>query len=97
MFDILKSYSPIMNVKPVRYPAMLLITGDHDDRVVPSHSYKFLAELQHTAGPILDQRPLMMKVYKNAGHGGGKPTRLSKQQQLDIYSFISRVTGAEWI
>jgi prolyl oligopeptidase len=45
MFEILKSYSPIMNVKPVIYPAMLLITGDHDDRVVPSHSYKYLAEL----------------------------------------------------
>ncbi len=85
MYDYIKGYSPVHNVKEgVAYPATLVTTGDHDDRVVPAHSFKFAAELQAKAsGP----NPQMIRIETNAGHGAGVP--VSKQIELaaDIYGF----------
>lgn len=85
MFDYLLGYSPVHNVKPgVDYPATLITTGDHDDRVVPAHSFKFAAELQakHT-GP----NPVLIRIETNAGHGAGTPTSKTIEQYADIYGF----------
>ncbi|EGM78969.1 serine protease, S9A family peptidase [Rheinheimera sp. A13L] len=85
MYDYIKGYSPVHNVKEgVAYPATLVTTGDHDDRVVPAHSFKFAAELQAKAtGP----NPQMIRIETNAGHGAGVP--VSKQIELaaDIFGF----------
>jgi prolyl oligopeptidase len=85
MFDYIRGYSPVHNVKEgVAYPATLVTTGDHDDRVVPAHSFKFAAELQAKAtGP----NPQMIRIETNAGHGAGVP--VSKQIELaaDIFGF----------
>lgn len=56
-----------------QYPNMLVLTADHDDRVVPLHSYKFIAELQHTLGKALPETPMMIRIDSNSGHGAGKP------------------------
>lgn len=78
-FEYLFKYSPLHNVRPAlldkQFPAVLLLTGDHDDRVVPLHSFKFIAELQHVLGPKQDPaRPLVIRIETKAGHGAGKPT-----------------------
>ncbi|MFY8275153.1 prolyl oligopeptidase family serine peptidase [Pseudoalteromonas sp. SSDWG2] len=85
MFDYLKGYSPVHNVdEGVSYPATLITTGDHDDRVVPAHSYKFAAELQaKDAGA----NPVMIRIETNAGHGAGTPTSKIIEQYADIYGF----------
>ena len=85
MFEYLKGYSPVHNVKVgVNYPATLITTGDHDDRVVPAHSFKFAAELQekHT-GP----NPTLIRIETNAGHGAGTPVSKTIEQYADIYGF----------
>ncbi|WP_419571997.1 prolyl oligopeptidase family serine peptidase [Rheinheimera sp.] len=85
MFDYIKGYSPVHNVKQgVAYPATLVTTGDHDDRVVPAHSFKFAAELQAKAG---GSNPQLIRIETNAGHGAGVP--VSKQIELatDIIGF----------
>jgi len=85
MFEYLKGYSPVHNVKEgVDYPATLITTGDHDDRVVPAHSFKFAAELQekHT-GP----NPLMIRIETDAGHGAGTPVSKTIEQYVDIFGF----------
>ena len=72
-FGAIIKYSPYHNVREGgRYPAMLLMTGDHDDRVVPLHSFKMAAALQHAASPR--SAPLLLRVEVKAGHGAGKPT-----------------------
>ncbi len=70
-FEYLIKYSPLQNIRPgTKYPATLITTGDHDDRVVPGHSFKFAATLQAAqAGPA----PILIRVETKAGHGGGKP------------------------
>ncbi|CAM9968560.1 unnamed protein product, partial [Hapterophycus canaliculatus] len=75
-FKTLRAYSPIHNVKPDSppYPAVLLTTGDHDDRVCPLHSFKYAAELQHTIGSRPGEKPLLIRIDRDSGHGGGKPT-----------------------
>ncbi|MCM2679933.1 prolyl oligopeptidase family serine peptidase [Echinimonas agarilytica] len=85
MFNYLLGYSPVQNVKSgEHYPATLITTGDHDDRVVPAHSFKFAAELQDKqAGP----NPVMIRIETNAGHGAGTPTSKIIEQYADIFGF----------
>ena len=85
MFEYLKNYSPVHNVKPgVAYPATMVTTGDHDDRVVPAHSFKFAAELQkHQVG----NNPTLIRIETNAGHGAGTPTSKRIEQAADIFAF----------
>jgi len=85
MFDYLKAYSPVHNVKPgVQYPATMVTTGDHDDRVVPAHSFKFAAELQSKQAGT---NPTLIRIETNAGHGAGTPTSKTIEQYADIYGF----------
>lgn len=85
MFEYLKRYSPVHNVKAgVKYPATLVTTGDHDDRVVPAHSFKFAAELQDKqTGP----NPVLIRIETNAGHGAGKPVSKTIEEIVDIQAF----------
>ncbi len=85
MYEYLKAYSPVHNVKKgVAYPATLITTGDHDDRVVPAHSFKFIAELQaKQAG----DNPVLIRIETDAGHGAGTPVSKTIEQYADIFSF----------
>lgn len=85
MFDYLKAYSPVHNVKKgVKYPATLVTTGDHDDRVVPAHSFKFAAELQ---AKQTGNNPVLIRIETNAGHGAGKPVSKTIEEAADIMAF----------
>ena len=85
MFNYLKAYSPVHNVKNnISYPATLITTGDHDDRVVPAHSFKFAAELQEKDSGI---NPILIRVETNAGHGSGTPVAKTIDQYADIFGF----------
>jgi len=85
MFAYLKGYSPLHNVKKgVSYPATMVTTGDHDDRVVPAHSFKFAAELQAKQGGT---NPVLIRIETDAGHGAGKPTAKIIEEAADIYGF----------
>jgi len=86
MFEYLRGYSPLHNLKEgTAYPATLVTTADHDDRVVPAHSFKFAATLQacHTG-----DNPVLIRIDSKAGHGGGKPMSKVIEEQADIYGFI---------
>ena len=86
MFDYLRAYSPLHNLKKgVSYPATLVTTADHDDRVVPAHSFKFAATLQECQGGTA---PVLIRIDSKAGHGSGKPLAKQLEEQADIYSFI---------
>jgi len=95
MFEYLKNYSPVHNVKAgVAYPATMVTTGDHDDRVVPAHSYKFAAELQaKQAG----NQPTLIRIETDAGHGAGTPTHKVIDLYADMYSFALFNMGVEKI
>lgn len=85
MFEYLKNYSPVHNVKKgVKYPATLVTTGDHDDRVVPAHSFKFAAELQDKQA---GENPVLIRIDVNAGHGAGKPISKTIEENADIQAF----------
>ncbi len=85
MFEYLKGYSPVHNVKKgVEYPATLVTTGDHDDRVVPAHSFKFAAELQKKQ---TGTNPTLIRIETNAGHGAGTPVSKTIEQYADIFGF----------
>lgn len=85
MFNYLYGYSPVHNVKQgVAYPATLVTTADHDDRVVPAHSFKFAAELQAKAAGV---NPQLIRIETNAGHGAGTPVSKQIEQTADIFSF----------
>nr|WP_315158682.1 prolyl oligopeptidase family serine peptidase [uncultured Flavobacterium sp.] len=85
MFAYLKGYSPVHNVKSgVKYPATLVTTGDHDDRVVPAHSFKFAAELQEKQ---TGTNPVLIRIETNAGHGAGKPVSKTIEEAADIQAF----------
>ena len=84
MFDYLMTYSPVHNVKPISYPATLITTGDHDDRVVPAHSFKFAAKLQENQQ---GKNPTLIRIETNAGHGAGKPVSKMIDEIVDIYAF----------
>lgn len=93
MFEYLKGYSPLHNVKEgVEYPATMITTGDHDDRVVPAHSFKFAAELQeHQAG----NNPVLIRIETDAGHGAGTPVSKTIDQYADIFGFTLYNMGYE--
>jgi len=95
-FEVLTKYSAQHNIKEQKYPAMLLLTADHDDRVVPLHSFKFIAEAQHKAGRFENQNPLLIKVDTKAGHGAGKPTAKIIEEGAHVYAFIAGSLGAAW-
>jgi prolyl oligopeptidase len=84
-FDCLIKYSPLHNVRKVNYPATLVTTGDHDDRVVPAHSFKFMATLQENQQ---GNNPTLIRIDTNAGHGSGKPTSKQIDEFGDIWSFV---------
>jgi prolyl oligopeptidase len=86
MFEYLKGYSPLHNLKPgATYPATLVTTADHDDRVVPAHSFKFAAMLQACNDGT---NPTLIRIGTKAGHGAGKPIAKVLEEQADIYGFI---------
>lgn len=85
MFEYLNGYSPVHNVTAgTQYPATLITTGDHDDRVVPAHSFKFAAELQDKHK---GQNPVLIRIETNAGHGAGTPVSKRIEQTADIFGF----------
>ncbi|GLS26073.1 prolyl endopeptidase [Marinibactrum halimedae] len=85
MFEYLLGYSPVHNVKEnITYPAMLITTGDHDDRVVPAHSFKFAAQLQDK---YKGNNPTLIRIETNAGHGAGTPMDKIIEQYADIFGF----------
>jgi prolyl oligopeptidase len=88
MFPVLRAYSPLHNIKAgTHYPATLITTADHDDRVVPSHSFKFAAALQASqAGPA----PILIRIETCAGHGAGKPTNKRIEEAADQWAFLTR-------
>jgi prolyl oligopeptidase len=91
-FRTLLAYSPLHALKPgVRYPATLITTGDHDDRVVPAHSFKFAAQLQKCQAP--DGPPVLIRIEVRAGHGAGKPMTKIIEEKADQLSFLVKVFG----
>jgi len=85
MFEYLYAYSPVHNIKEgVKYPATLVTTGDHDDRVVPAHSFKFAAGLQEKQAGT---NPVLIRIETKAGHGAGKPTSMIIDEYADIFAF----------
>ncbi|XP_062874604.1 prolyl endopeptidase-like [Trichomycterus rosablanca] len=101
-FKWLIRYSPLHNLPQPgtdgpSYPAMLLLTADHDDRVVPLHTLKYTATLQHSVGRRASQkRPLLVRVDTRSGHGAGKPTAKAILEDTHIFSFIAQNLGLHW-
>lgn len=92
-FSYIYRYSPLHNIKPgTCYPATLITTGDHDDRVVPAHSFKFAAALQAAQGC---DNPTLIRIETNAGHGAGKPTSKRIDEAADVMSFVFWNTGTK--
>jgi prolyl oligopeptidase len=89
-FDYLMKYSPVHNAKPAKYPATMVMTADHDDRVVPAHSFKFISTLQQAQQ---GNAPVLIRVDKQAGHGAGKPTNKIIEEIADKYAFFFYHTG----
>lgn len=89
-FDYLVKYSPVHNAKPAKYPATMVMTADHDDRVVPAHSFKFISALQPAQQ---GDAPVLIRVETDAGHGAGKPTSKIIEEVADKYSFFFHHTG----
>lgn len=121
MFDYIRRYSPYHNVRvpvaaagggravgdaaPQQYPAMILTTADHDDRVVPLHTFKMLAQLQHTLASgaaggearvrRVQRNPIVARIDVSAGHGAGKPTQKVIEEVADLWAFAAAATGAQ--
>jgi prolyl oligopeptidase len=88
IFNVLRSYSPYHNIKPgVEYPPTFITTGDHDDRVVPAHSFKFAAALQAAQA---GKAPVLIRIETRAGHGAGKPTQYIIDEVSDKLGFLVR-------
>lgn len=93
-FDYLIKYSPLHNIKSgVNYPATLITTADHDDRVVPAHSFKFAATLQENYS---GSNPMLIRIETKAGHGAGKPTQKLIEEAADSWSFVFQNLGMSW-
>jgi len=93
MFEYLKGYSPLHNIEQgVAYPATLITTADHDDRVVPAHSFKFAATLQEKHS---GSNPVLIRIETNAGHGAGTPITKTIEQYADIFGFTLYNMGYE--
>jgi len=91
MFEYLKKYSPLHSIKSdVEYPAVLVTTADHDDRVVPAHSFKYIATLQEN---YQGKNPVMIRIETKAGHGGGKPTAMIIEEYTDLWAFTMKNLG----
>lgn len=92
MAAYLLGYSPLHNIKndATRYPSILVTTADHDDRVVPAHSFKYAATLQASD---TGDNPKLIRIDSKAGHGAGKPTSKIIDEYTDIYSFIFENLG----
>lgn len=96
-FRYLQEYSPLHNVKTcVAYPPMLCLTGDHDDRVVPLHTHKFVAAMQHANPEVETSGPCLARIEVAAGHGAGKPLSKIVAEAGDTYSFLMKTLGATW-
>ncbi|GAA6061153.1 hypothetical protein JCM10212_005739 [Sporobolomyces blumeae] len=95
-FDYLYAYSPLHNVDPAKkpYPPTMLLTADHDDRVVPLHSFKHIAELQYQLPD--NPNPLLLRVDTKSGHGAGKSTAKRIEEACEKYGFVSQSMGLEW-
>lgn len=94
-FKVLYSYSPLHNIKEGgQYPATLVTTADHDDRVVPAHSFKYIAELQAKAGKS-SKNPLLIRIDTNSGHGASN-TKKALETRADIYAFMFAAMNIEW-
>jgi prolyl oligopeptidase len=92
MFRALLAYSPVHNTRPASYPPTLILTADHDDRVVPAHSFKFAASLQHAQqGPA----PILARIETRAGHGAGKPVSMQVEERTDMLSFLVKALDME--
>ena len=90
-FQTLLAYSPLHNIHPgTSYPATLITTGDHDDRVVPAHSFKYAAALQAAQG---GESPILIRIETRAGHGAGKPTDKIIAESADKFAFLVKVLG----
>eukprot|EP00920_Eleutheroschizon_duboscqi_P019861 GHVT01047616.1.p2 GENE.GHVT01047616.1~~GHVT01047616.1.p2 ORF type:complete len:336 (+),score=38.67 GHVT01047616.1:1665-2672(+) len=102
-FKAIIKYSPLHNINKhnipgAQYPATLIATADHDDRVSPLHSLKFIAELQHQVGTSPSQtNPLLVRVDTKSGHGAGKPTKKILEEAADIQGFVARAINLEWV
>ncbi|KAJ0182721.1 hypothetical protein K1T71_002090 [Dendrolimus kikuchii] len=101
-FENLIKYSPLHNIhRPdenhCEYPAILVLTADHDDRVVPLHSLKYIAELQHTTRGSSQTAPLLARIDTKAGHGGGKPTAKIIEENTDILCFMVQTLGLKFV
>ncbi|HEY9195502.1 MAG TPA: prolyl oligopeptidase family serine peptidase, partial [Mucilaginibacter sp.] len=93
MFEYLYKYSPYHALKPQVYPATMVTTADHDDRVVPAHSFKFGARLQeYQEGPA----PVLIRIETNAGHGAGQSTAQVISGQVDKWAFMFWNMGVKW-
>jgi prolyl oligopeptidase len=91
MFDYIYKYSPLHSIKKdVEYPAVLVTTADHDDRVVPAHSFKYIATLQEN---YQGKNPVMIRIETKAGHGGGKPTSMIIEEYSDLWAFTMQNLG----
>ncbi|MBN1259339.1 MAG: S9 family peptidase, partial [Anaerolineae bacterium] len=84
-FTTLYAYSPYHNLRAAQYPATLILTGDHDDRVLPAHSYKFAAAMQAAQQ---SEAPVLIRIETKAGHGAGKPTQLLIAERADMWAFL---------
>jgi prolyl oligopeptidase len=90
-FKAIRAYSPLHNIKPgTRYPATLITTADHDDRVVPAHSFKFAATLQAAQA---GRAPVLIRIETKAGHGAGKPTAKLIEEAADRQAFLEQSLG----
>jgi prolyl oligopeptidase len=93
MFRHLYAYSPYHNLHPDKYPATMVTTADHDDRVVPGHSFKFAARLQEMQ---MGDAPVLIRIQTKAGHGSGKPTTMIIQEQADRWAFLVKSLGMSY-